>query len=68
MVIVDGLKSLGGLIGGLIIALAGIVAGVFLIINDKSTQGMSAILLPLVAIVGAFVYQKHRESKQEKNR
>ena len=66
LVITDSVKTLGGLIAALIIVLAGIFAGLYLIINDKSTEGFTTILSPLVTIILAFVYTKSKEGKEGK--
>jgi uncharacterized membrane protein len=58
VVIFDSLKSLTGLIGALAIVLAGMWCGVYLIMHDKSTEGFVAILSPLGAIVGAFIFKE----------
>ncbi len=61
----DGIRSSLGLVFGLIIALAGIVAGAYLILNGNSTTGLVSLIIPLGVIVGAFIYQKKEESKNE---
>src|SRR3989344_6096073 len=61
----DGIRSSLGLVFGLIIALAGIVAGMYLILNGNSTTGLASLIIPLGVIVGAFVYQKQKESKDK---
>jgi len=63
LVFSDSIKSFSGLIFGLIIAISGILSGAYLIINDKSTQGLVALVVPLGTIVGAFIYQKKKEDK-----
>lgn len=62
----DGIRSSLGLMFGLMIALAGIVAGTYLIISGNSTTGLASLIIPLGVIVGAFIYQKREESKDEK--
>lgn len=53
-----------------LIALAGISAGVYLTMNNKPTEGLTAILAPLLGIIGVFVYGKRAQRKQlaEKDR
>ena len=65
VVITDSIRSIGGFIAALIIVLAGMCAGVYLIMNNKSTQGIVAILVPLATIIGAFVYQQKGKSKEQ---
>src|SRR3989344_1868165 len=62
----DGIRSSLGLVFGLIIALAGIIAGAYLILSGNSTAGLASLIIPLGVIIGAFVYQKREESKGEK--
>jgi len=62
----DGIRSSLGLVFGLMIALAGIAAGMYLILNGNSTTGLASLIIPLGVIVGAFVYQKREEAKSEK--
>lgn len=60
----DSLRSWVGLIMGFIVAMTAIVGGVYLIANDKSGQGLAAILAALVGLVGAFVYAEHKRGKE----
>ena len=62
----DGVRSSLGLVFGLIIALAGIVAGTYLILGGNSTAGLASLIIPLGVIIGAFVYQKREETKDTK--
>lgn len=57
-------RALVGQIMAFVIALAGIVAGVYLTMNDKSTEGMAAIFGPLIGLVGVFIYQKISQQKE----
>ncbi|MHB8710486.1 MAG: DUF2335 domain-containing protein [Minisyncoccota bacterium] len=61
----DGVRSSLGLVFGLIIALAGIVAGTYLILNGNDTAGLASLIIPLGVIVSAFVYQKRKGSRDE---
>jgi len=47
-----------------------IAAGVFLIMNNKSTEGLTSMLGPLLGIVGIFIYAKNKQKKEleEKDR
>jgi uncharacterized membrane protein len=47
-----------------ILAFAGIIAGVYLTMSGKSTEGLIAILGPLAGIVGIFVYGKSSQKKE----
>lgn len=62
----DGVRSSLGLVFGLIIALAGIVAGTYLILSGSSTAGLASLIIPLGVIIGAFIYQKKEKSEGEK--
>ena len=53
-----------GQILAFIIAFAGIAAGVYLTINDKTTEGLVAIITPLAAIAGIFVYGRISQKKE----
>lgn len=66
VVISDSLRSLGGLIFGAVIALAGIAGGIYLIMNDKPAEGLGAIIIPLGVVVVAFISNK--KSKEGRNR
>lgn len=66
VVVFDSFKSLAGLFAALAIVLASIYAGVYLIMNNKSTQGLTTLFTPLALMVGAFLYQKHKESEDGK--
>jgi uncharacterized membrane protein len=61
----DGIRTMFGLIFGLVVALAGIVGGAELILGGHSLTGLASILLPLGAIVGAFVYQQRPKKEQD---
>ena len=62
----DSIRSSLGLVFGLIIALAGIGAGAWLVVRGYSTAGLASLFVPLSIIVGAFIYQKREESKGQK--
>jgi uncharacterized membrane protein len=59
----DGIRSSLGLVFGFVIALAGIVGGVYLILSGNSITGLASLVVPLGVIVGAFIYQKREESE-----
>jgi uncharacterized membrane protein len=62
----DSLKSLGGLIGALIIVVIAMFIGLYLIMHDKPIAGFAAMLTPLAVVAGAFIYQKHTEQYLDK--
>lgn len=68
VVVSDSLRSLGGLISALIIVLLGIVAGTYLIMHGKSTQGLIALFGPLAIAAGAFHFQKQKENLEKDSR
>jgi hypothetical protein len=47
-----------GQVFGFIIAMTVIVGGIVLIALGKKAEGLAAVLFPLAAIVGAFVYSE----------
>ncbi len=53
-----------------LIAVCGIVAGTYLIINNKSAEGIAAILTPITGIAGVFVWRTKRQRNElsSKNR
>lgn len=53
-----------GQILGFILAIAVVSAGVYLAMHDKPTQGIVAILAPLIGLVTAFIYGKRHQQKQ----
>lgn len=52
-----------GMIFGFIICLVAISGGIYAIIQGKSAAGLVAIITPLVALAGVFVYGKSRQLK-----
>lgn len=66
VVICDGVQALLGTLFAGCIALAGIGAGTFLILQDKPITGFATILVPLGTIAGAFVYQKRSKEESSK--
>lgn len=63
----DGVRLILGLVFGVVIAVAGILAGAYLISTGHSVTGLASILVPLGAIVGAFVYQQRRKQSRTQN-
>ncbi|MFA6297218.1 MAG: DUF2335 domain-containing protein [Candidatus Paceibacterota bacterium] len=63
VVIFDVIKSFAGLLSALIIVLTGIGAGVYLIMHDKSTQGLVTLFIPLATIIGTFIFKESQKSK-----
>jgi uncharacterized membrane protein len=53
-----------GPIYGLIVALAAIGGGVYLIHAGQSAEGLAAVIAPLAGIVGVFIYGKMTQQKQ----
>lgn len=53
-----------GQILGFIIAIIVILSGVYLTMHDKPTQGIVAMLSPLIGLVVAFIYGKRYQQKQ----
>ncbi len=49
-----------GQIGGWVIAMTVVVGGLILIASGESLVGFAAVLLPLAALVGLFVYNQER--------
>jgi uncharacterized membrane protein len=68
VVIFDSLKAMGGLISALLIVLAGMFAGVYLIMNNKSAQGLVAIITPLGIVAGAFIWQKQNTERDDEKK
>jgi uncharacterized membrane protein len=52
-----------GMIFGFIICLVAISGGIYAVIQGKSAAGLSAIITPLGALVGVFIYGKAKQSK-----
>ena len=65
VIIFDSLKSLAGLVGGLTIVGAGMWAGVYLIMHDKSTGGFVALLAPLGVVASAFIFQQYKKDRSK---
>ncbi|MGD0102174.1 MAG: DUF2335 domain-containing protein [Acidobacteriota bacterium] len=53
-----------GQILGFIVAIVVVLSGVYLTMHDKPTQGIVAILSPLIGLVLAFIYGKRHQQKQ----
>jgi uncharacterized membrane protein len=56
-----------GQIFGFIIAIVGVGGGIFLAYSGKETSGLSTIIASMVMLVGAFIYGKAQDKKQDKN-
>ena len=65
VVISDSAKTLIGVVSALIIVVAGIIAGVYLIVNNQSPEGLAALLVPIGVVVTAFLYDKSQDRKKE---
>jgi uncharacterized membrane protein len=59
-----------GQVFAFVIAIAGIVSGTYLIMNNKSAEGIAAILTPIAGVAGVFIWRtrKQREELESKNR
>jgi|ERR1700722_2455054 len=60
----DGGKSILGLFLAFFVILAGIIAGTYLIINNKDTSGLIAILGPIVTVAGLFILQENKKKDE----
>ena len=57
-----------GQIFGLIVALMAIGSGVYLISIGKDTGGLVAILATLASLVGVFIYGKHKQAEERRQK
>lgn len=59
-----------GQVFAFVLAIAGIVSGTYLIMNNKSAEGIAAILTPIAGVAGVFLWRtrKQREELESKNR
>ena len=48
----------------MIISLTAILGGVYLVMNDKSTAGLTSIITTVGALAGVFVYGKYTQKKE----
>lgn len=55
----DSIKSIGGLVSAFVIVLAGMGSGINLILNDKPTGGLVAIITPLGIVAGSFLMREY---------
>ncbi|MBX2866418.1 DUF2335 domain-containing protein [Candidatus Kaiserbacteria bacterium] len=65
IVLFVGGKSILGLIFAFFVVLAGIAAGVYLLMHDKSAEGLFVGIAPFAIVVGTFILQTYWE-KDEK--
>lgn len=47
----------------LIIVILSMLAGTFLLYNNKDVAGLATIFTPLIGIIGAFIYGKHEDKE-----
>lgn len=66
VVIFDSLKSLGGLIAGLVIVLSGIFGAIYLIMNGKSTEGYVTFFGGIIPVILAFLFGKSKNITNDK--
>lgn len=59
--------SFRGQLIGSTIALIALLGGIWLVANDKSTEGFSLIVADVLAFGGAFVYDRYRQQGSGKN-
>lgn len=57
-------RSWVGLVFGGIIILAAIFCGTYLIINGRSGEGLAAIIIALIGLVGTYIYGVQKQQKQ----
>jgi len=57
-----------GLIGGLVVAMTAIGGGIYLTAHGMSGSGLAAIITPLAALVGVFIYGKTEQKKELKEK
>lgn len=60
--------SFVGLIFGLIVALAGIGGGIYLLYHNKTIEGLGALVLVLAGLVTSFIFSKKEKSEDLKER
>lgn len=53
-----------GVILGFVIAMTTILGGIYLVATGKPASGLAAIITPLAALVGVFVYGKREQHQQ----
>jgi uncharacterized membrane protein len=57
-------SSFLGMILAFILALAGIIAGSYLLLNNKPIEGFTALLTPLGIITSAFIYNQNKNKEE----
>jgi len=60
----DSYRATFGLVFAFIIVIGGIIASVYLILNDKQVSGLLLGGTPLAVVVGAFIYQKRNTTEE----
>lgn len=57
-----------GLIAGFIVAMTVVSGGIWLIAHGKDGSGLAAVITALVALVGVFVYGRHKQNQDLRNK
>jgi uncharacterized membrane protein len=57
-------REIIGQVFGLIVALTAILGGVYLVMNDKSTAGLTSIISTVGVLAAMFVYGKYTQKKE----
>lgn len=58
------LREIVGQVFGLIVSLTAICGGVYLVLQDKSTAGLTSIISTVCVLAGVFVYGKYSQKKE----
>lgn len=53
-----------GLVAGFVVAMTTIIGGVVIIVTGHSAEGLAALVLGLVSLVGVFVYGRYSQSRE----
>ena len=57
-----------GLYLGFVVAMTAIIGGIVLVAKGKEATGLTAVITALAALVGVFIYGKHEQKKDMKNK
>jgi uncharacterized membrane protein len=52
-----------GVVLGFAVAMTAVIGGIYLVATGKSATGLAAIITPLIALVGVFVYGKEKQTE-----
>ncbi len=61
-------KEKTGMVLAFAISMTSIIGGVVVIVTGKSTEGITAIIGTLVGLVGVFIYGRHAQAKERKEK